>query len=289
MSRRPRAMDRHELYELMVQSPGHAVALLRAIHGGDPRVLGEDFSGSAAVSREWVRAVRDGKAIAVDHDRRVLAWAGRSRAIRKIVGDVRTATKVSRDRADVIFVGNFSIGELHEHGELVAYLRHAKARLKRGGVFVCDTYGGESAFRLGSVRRERVLENGRRVLYTWEQREADPLTGRVINALHFRVLRGREVEVDLPDAFVYDWRLWSVPELRDAMTEAGLDETGVYGQLPDAVDSDGNAHVLPIEDAEKLGESFIVCVAGGVGSENRRTQIKGHGPRFPGARDRSRG
>jgi SAM-dependent methyltransferase len=263
-------MDRHELYELMVQSPGHAVALLRAIHGGEPRVLGEDFSGTAAVSREWVRTVRGGSAIAVDYDKGVLARAGRSRAIRKIVGDVRTATKVSRDRADVIFVGNFSIGELHERGDLVAYLRHAKARLKRGGAFVCDTYGGESAFRLGSVRRERVLEDGRRVLYTWEQREADPLTGRVINALHFRVLRGREVEVDLPDAFVYDWRLWSVPELRDAMSEAGFVETAVYGQLPDAVDSDGNAHVLPIDDPDELGESFIVCVAGRLGTARAR-------------------
>ncbi|MCA9300708.1 MAG: hypothetical protein KDA28_16680, partial [Phycisphaerales bacterium] len=161
---------------------------------------------------------------------------------------------------DVIFVGNFSIGEIHERRSLVAYLDACRARLRPGGVFVCDTYGGESAFMTGDVHRDHFTPDMARVRYTWEQREADPLTGRVINALHFRVDRAGMVEAEFPDAFVYDWRLWSVPELRDAMTEAGFASTEVHAKMPDAEDGDGNVYMSPVE-AEDLDDSFIVLVA----------------------------
>jgi precorrin-6B methylase 2 len=254
-----RGLDRHTLYELCVQSPRHAAMLLRAIHAGSPSVLREDFAGTGAVSREWIRQIRGGRAIAIDHDKATLARIGRSTRICPIVGDVMKAPLVAR--ADAIFVGNFSIGEIHTRGALVAYLKKCASRLARGGIFVCDTYAGQSAFKVGSVRRQHHAPGGVRVTYTWEQREADPLTAMVVNAIHFRADRAGDVVADIADAFVYHWRLWSVPELRDAMLEAGLGDAAVYNQLPDAVDSEGNAYVEPVEDPEELGESFIVCVA----------------------------
>jgi hypothetical protein len=129
-------------------------------------------------------------------------------------------------------------------------------------VFVCDTYGGESAFRVGGVERRHALPDGAFVRYTWQQRAADPLTGMVENALHFRVIRAGAVALDLTDAFVYRWRLWSVPELRDALAEAGFGSTDVYDSLPDGVDQHGDLYVRPLTDPRELGDSFIVCVAG---------------------------
>jgi hypothetical protein len=43
--------DRHDLYERTVQSPDRIVSFLRAIHGRSPVAIGEDFCGTAAVSR----------------------------------------------------------------------------------------------------------------------------------------------------------------------------------------------------------------------------------------------
>lgn len=241
-------MDRYDLYELCVQSPRHAVGLLRAIHGGGARVLGEDFCGTAAVSREWVK--EDGcTAVGLDLDADVL------RAARARCGDGRIVLK-ERDvvrgevgaAADVVFVGNFSIGEIHERAALVSYLMRSRQRLSRGGVFVCDTYGGESAYRAGAVVRKHAAPDGAIVHYTWEQRRADPATGMVENALHFRVERGGEIVLELTDAFVYRWRLWSIPELRDAMAEAGFARTSVHSSLKG--------------EAATLGASYIVCVAG---------------------------
>jgi SAM-dependent methyltransferase len=264
-------VDRHDLYELCVQSPVHLVPLLRAIHGGDPRVLAEDFCGTAAVARHWVRAVPGARAVAVDHDPSVLdraADAGADLAGRLtfIRGDAASASDLSiaAHRADVLFVGNFSIGEIHERAALVAYLRHARARLNPGGVIVCDTYGGESAFRLGAVTRPHPLPSpaGARVHYTWQQRRADPFTGMVECALHFRIEEAGQITDQLFDAFVYTWRLWSVPELRDAMREAGFISTEVHTRLPGAADA--APRTTPIADPRDIPPSFIVCVAGRV-------------------------
>lgn len=253
--------DRFELYELCVQSPKDLAPLLRAIHGGRPRVLGEDFAGTAALSHEWAGADAEAGAVAVDLDAEALGRHGGHERIVKRVADVRTVD----DPCDVLFVGNFSIGYLHTRGELVAYLRHARGRVRDGGVFVCDTYGGESAFLIGAVHRPHPMPDGRVCRYTWEQRHADPTTGMVTDVIHFRVERAGVIEHEIRDAFVYEWRLWSVPEVRDAMAEAGFARTQVYAKLADAVDDEGNAYVEPVRDAEsELDDSFIVLVVGRV-------------------------
>lgn len=268
MSIDPESVDRHALYESCVQSAEETVPLLRAIHGDDPRVLGEDFSGTAAVSREWVRTVPDGTATAQDLDSETID-AGRAAARTELVDGDRLSWLVGDVRdggaeADVVYVGNFSICELHARADLVAYLRATRARLKPGGVVVCDLYGGDTAYSIGSAERvEPGPEPGTHVLYTWEQREADPLTARVLNVIHFEIQDEDDATlVELVEAYVYDWRLWSVPELREAMLEAGFAETEVHGRRPDAIDDEGMAYVLAIEDPEDLDETWDVLVVG---------------------------
>lgn len=253
--------NKHDLYELCVQSPKDLVPLLRAIHGHAPKVLGEDFAGTAAVSHLWVQ--REGcSAIAVDFDEETLRRRGEHQRIVKHLRDVREVS----EPCDLLFVGNFSIGYLHTRAELIAYLKHARERLNASnGVFVCDTYGGESAYTIGGVHRAHPMPGGKLCRYTWEQHAADPTTGMVTNLIHFRVERAGVIEFELEDAFVYEWRLWSIPELRDAMEDAGFSQTLVYTKLADAVDDEGNAYVMPVEDAEEeLEGSFIVLVAGRV-------------------------
>lgn len=250
--------DKHDLYELCVQSPKDLVPLVRAIHGGNPYSLGEDFSGTAALSHLWVE--REGcTAVAVDLDEAALGFRGQHERITKHHCDVHEAS----DPVDVLFVGNFSIGYLHTRAELIAYLRHARARLAdSNGVFICDTYGGETAYTLGAVHRAHTMPGGKLCRYTWEQHEADPTTGMVTNLIHFRIERAGVIEEELFDAFVYEWRLWSITELRDAVIESGFSRTDVYAKLADAVDGEGNAYVTPVEDAsQELEESFIVLVA----------------------------
>ncbi len=253
---RARLPTRFDLYELCAQSPRLMAAFLRAVHGVEPAVLREDFSGGGAVCREWVGLIRGGRAIAVDMDPEPLRRLAGLRRVRRVCADVMACD----EHADVISATNFAIGYWPTRRDLVKYLRRTRRRLRPGGIFACDTYGGATAFTTGTLVRERVTESGLRVRYIWEQRSANPLTGRVLDAMHFRVFRGTEVVLDLPGAFVYDWRLWSIVELREAMGEAGFSRTEVYAEIAEGVDTDGRTHVRPVKEPDELPESYVVQV-----------------------------
>jgi len=271
-------LDRFECYELCVQSPADVCEFLRALHGGEPIVLREDFCGTAAVGARWVLdgAERGGRAVCVDIDAEALDRA-RERVARELPAPLRGRVElVRRDctqagspsgdapggGADVIFVGNFSVGYLRTRAELVRYLWVSRERCERGGrarggVFVCDTYGGAGAFKLGGVVRKHPGPSGETVHYTWVHEEADARTGMVVNTVSFRVEKDGEVVAEWPRAFEYRWRLWSIAEVRDAMEEAGFVRTGVYA---DVSLSDGQA--AREAGAAELGEDWTVLVAG---------------------------
>ena len=269
-------LDRFACYELCVQSPRHVSAFLRGVHANNPVVLREDFCGTAALSQRWLEdAARLGEpaaAIAVDLDEEVIArarrsllgfnspsqregaggWVGSSSSsssssLQLLHADSTKPTNPDPG-CDIVFVGNFSIGYLHTRRELVEYLQLSRSRLERGnagfggGVFVCDTYGGASAFQLGSLTRKHPSRGREIIHYHWQHEEADPLTSMVTNSISFRVEVEGEIIQELPRALVYRWRLWSIAELREAMTEAGFASTEVYadcniapGQTPSPV------------------------------------------------------
>ncbi len=246
----------YDLYERAAQSPERQARFVQALAGADARRLGEDFCGAGALSVAWASLSEAHGASAVDLDpyplgvlRERAASAGVSGRVVVHEGDVRGAG----DPADVIAAFNFSIGYFFERADLLGYLRAARGRLGSGGVFVCDIYGGEDQFVLG----DSELELGDGVRYVWEQRAADPLTGRVVNAMHFVLEDGRRVR----DAFVYEWRLWSAAELRDALLEAGFASVECYDRLGDGEVDDGSLLVSPAS-GEELDENYVLYVAG---------------------------
>lgn len=245
-------MDRYDLYELCVQRPTVTVDLLAHLHGGSPVRLHEDFCGSGAVARAWVSSDSYRSAIGIDADEQVLTVAhsrahgvaiadGCLRFIRAELGnDTHSVEVMAVGDADVIFAGNFSIGELHTRSQLLCYLRSCSRRLRRGGLCACDTYGGRNAFVPGLLTRTFVIQGSEStrspvtvVRYGYEQVRADPFTGIVENHLHFDVTVGGEIVERRRSAFVYRWRIWSVPEVREAMTESGFRSTEVHWDLTD--------------------------------------------------------
>jgi hypothetical protein len=239
-------MDRWDCYERAVQAPRETLALLVHEHGGAPLRLGEDFAGSAALARAWVASDARRSAIAVDLDAQALARAANVERLQALVADVRS---VRHAPVDVLHAGNFSLGYLHSRQELLEYLRNAATRVCEGGVFACDTFGGASAFQLGGATRAHTLPDGAVLTSIWRRRAADPRTARVENVLSFRIVRDGELVARLDDAFVYCWRLWSISELSDALSECGFERPRVRAST--ALDEP--------EDAP-LGEDFAVLL-----------------------------
>lgn len=249
-------MDRYDLYELAATDPRRTIPFLLAVHAGAPTSLREDFCGSGALARAWASSDPSRTSLAVDLDpealealRARLTHDARARVTLRCA-DVMATT----DQADLIAALNFPIGYFHSRSALLAYLRHAHACLRPSGVLVFDTYLGRDAFTPSEVDQD--LPGG--MVYTWEQREADPLTGRVLNAMHFAP-KGRRGP-SIRDAFTYDWRLWSVPELRDALEEAGFGAVRVYARLGDAIDSQGRVLLRPAEP-DDLDDNDVVYLA----------------------------
>ena len=239
--------DPHELYEASVQSVVHEVEFLDAafteLTGRKALTLREDFCGTAAAACEWVRSDKRREAVAVDIDPQVLDW-GRKHHVEKlkskqrdrlriIEGDVRTA---ETGVVDVAVAFNFSWWTFKTRAELVGYFRAVHAALADDGVFVLDIYGGSDAY----VEQEEETEY-LDYTYVWDQHSFDPMTARYRCYIHFRFPDGSE----LPQAFSYDWRLWTLPELRELLAEAGFARSVVYWQGED-------------EDGEPSGEFAVV-------------------------------
>lgn len=267
-------MDHLDMYEACVQSPRYVTRFLRVLHGNEPRVLREDFCGTAAVSREWAAesAARndDGRAVAVDFDEETLARARLLANQREVASrivfrqdDCITLGSHDHDACDIIFVGNFSIGYIHTRAALVSYLRTAHQRLSRGnggfggGLFTCDIYGGANAFRTGGIERRHTGPGHELIHYIWRHDEANPITGMVRNSISFRLEVGGEVIKQIADAFTYHWRLWSLTELSDAMLEAGFNAPSIYKDIRIAPEESPQ----PITTSEALGEDWVVLLA----------------------------
>ena len=222
--------DKYALYVAAFQEPTTEVALLRHLYeqrnGVCPRSLREDFCGTAAVAREWVLSDADASAVAVDHDREPLAWASarwqhearmqeRSR-LRFILTDVLSAPS---GPVDVICALNGSFCALKSRRTLVDYLTRCRAALASPGLLVLNVYTGPDAQRIGSD----LIPLGS-CSCVWEQSEFDPATHRTLNYVHFELADGSRLE----RAFTYDWRLWTPPELQDALEGAGFGDISVH-------------------------------------------------------------
>ncbi len=239
--RTPRAetADRHVLYQQAVQEPSVDIELMdrafRETTGRRALSLREDFCGTALISCEWVKTRKDRTAIGVDLDAPTLDW-GREHNLARIKKAAKRITLLEKNvldvvepKVDIVCAFNFSYCVFHERQQLLDYFRSVRESLVDDGVFFLDNHAGTSA--IEEEWEERELK---KFTYIWEQKPVDGITHRGVRKIHFRFPDGSM----LKSAFHYDWRMWSVPELRDVAAEAGFSRVDVYAEY---LDEDGEA------------------------------------------------
>ncbi len=259
--RTARTSDRHDLYELSVQSPESEIDFIdrvcRKVRGATASLLREDFCGTFVTSCEWVKRRRTNRAIGVDLDPSVVEWGlRRSEArlndeqrqrVELVLDDVRTARV---EPVEVAIAFNFSYFIFKERAGLLAYFAHVLQSLEPGGVFILDAYGGSDSFK--ELEEERSLDG---FVYVWDQNQYNPITGEVLNHIHFRF----PDETELKRAFSYDWRLWTLPELQELLVEAGFENLTVYWEGTDRHGS-GNGIFKPSRRGEAC-EGWIAYIS----------------------------
>lgn len=228
--------DRYEMYLASVQAPDVDVRFFSKVfekcYGDKPTVLREDFCGTAGVCCEWVKLGPQRVSYGVDLDPEPLGWGRvhnraklkpkREIRVHLVEGDVRTA---KTPPADVVAAQNFSFCIFKTRDALREYFQAARSHLGERGVLILDLFGGYEAI---EDEREEITEHPG-FDYVWDQAKFDPITCDALYHIHFRFDDGSSLE----KAFTYDWRLWSIPEVREVLIEAGFARADVYWEGTD--------------------------------------------------------
>uniref|UniRef100_A0A7N0TMD4 S-adenosyl-L-methionine-dependent methyltransferase superfamily protein n=1 Tax=Kalanchoe fedtschenkoi TaxID=63787 RepID=A0A7N0TMD4_KALFE len=182
-----------------------------------------------------------------------------------VTGEKLRKRNVQLPARDIICAFNYSCCCLHKHGELVTYFRHViEALSKKGGIFVMDLYGGTSSE--CGLKLQRKFSN---FTYVWEQEEFDIVHRKTRISLHFHL---KKQQKKIRHAFSYSWRLWSLPEVKDCMEEAGFQSVHFWmRQMPDTemsrtTEGFGVGRDLKYEEVSKFEQqdawnAYIVGVA----------------------------
>ena len=234
--------DRHELYELAVQTPTEEVEFMdkvfKSINNRLPATFREDFCGTHILSSAWVIRRATNHAYGVDLDPSVLAWGasrrkqqlspGAHKRLHTVQGNVLSH---KGDLVDVVAAFNFSYYIFKKRAELLRYFKFARTRLKKDGVFFLDCYGGYESF--SEQNEERNLDG---FTYIWDTAKYNPISGEVLNHIHFKFPDGTQIR----KAFTYDWRLWTIAELQELLADAGFQRSTVYWEGTDHATGGGN-------------------------------------------------
>ena len=102
--------------------------------------------------------------------------------------------------------------------EMKNYFSNVFSSLNKKGLFVVDIFGGSQCY-----DAIEDVHTKKKFTYYWDQVSYDPISNFALFYIHFRV-NGKKVT----KVFKYDWRMWSIPEVRDLMEEVGFKKTHVY-------------------------------------------------------------
>jgi len=234
--------DKYVLYQKSVQEPDVEVEFFSRAFKREfdrpAKLLREDFCGTFAICCEWIKSKKDRRAIGVDLDPEPLNWGRKNnlakvdeasqQRVKLLQDDVRV---VSGDKADVLSAQNFSFWIFKTRKEVLEYFKAAYSNMADESVMVLDMMGGPECM----DEEQTDVRSYKGFKYEWEQARFDPISHDCKFHIHFAFKDGSRLD----KAFTYEWRFWSIPEVRELLEEAGFARADVYWEGTDE-DGEGN-------------------------------------------------
>ncbi len=253
--------DKNELYQIAVQSPEADVELLshifRDIRGREAYHFREDFCGTGLTLSHWIRQGKEYSGEGFDINPEPIGWGKQHNfaplgdGANRAVLHCEDARDPSLRAPDLRCAFNFSYWVFCERATMLDYFRRVYADLADDGLFVVDIHGGPES----TSEDEYESDCNEDFSYVWHQHEFSPSDHRAKLALHFRFQDGSSIE----NAFTYEWRVWSIPEITDILSEAGFESITVYWEDQD---EDGVGSGYFNKTAKGLNTStWIACLA----------------------------
>lgn len=253
--------DKYAYYHKAVQSVGSDVRFLSETYADlknkKAKILREDFCAAFALSAEWVKASSDHVAYGVDIDPEPMEY-GRHHYLPKLKpeqqkrlhpteGNVLTSIL---PKADIAAAMNFSYFCFKSRTMMKAYFANVLKSLNKDGIFVVDIFGGSQCH---DAIEDKIKH--KTFTYFWDQSNFDPVTNFSTFYIHFKVGAKKYEKV-----FTYDWRMWSIPEIRELMEEVGFTKTHIFWEGTNAKGA-GNGVFTRTEHGESC-LSWIAYIIG---------------------------
>lgn len=255
------SFDKYELYRKAVQSAESDVVFIRdtfkELKKKNPQTLREDFCGTFALSTEWIKLNPSFKAIGVDLDPEPMEY-GRHHYLSKLKPDQQKRMSLmelnvlnpNMPKADVVIAMNFSYFIFKAREVMKLYFANVYKSVNKDGIFLLDCFGGAQC--QGPIEDTNKLDG---FTYYWDQTGFDPVSNEALFYIHFRV-GGQKIE----RVFTYDWRMWTIPELREILAEVGFKKTHVYWEGT-AKDGSGDGVFTRTEKGESCDSWIAYIVA----------------------------
>ena len=237
--------DKFDCYQQSVQEPEHEIDIFdqafREAYNRKALKLREDFCGTFAVCCYWVESDSKRSAWGVDLCEETLQW-GKNNNLNKLKEkDSRRVTLMEQDvrerstpQVDVLAAQNFSFWIFKTREEVLEYFKVAYANLAAEGVIVMDMMGGRDCYDSDLVDKRTIVKGKNGFKYHWEQAYFNPVNSHCKFYIHFKFADGSKIK----KAFQYDWRFWTIPEVRELLMEAGFRDTVVYWEEDTEDDED---------------------------------------------------
>ncbi len=252
--------DKYWHYRHSVQSPDIDVRFIRNCYRSLKKKSGyvfrEDFCSTFSLSCEWVKMGKLYKASAVDIDKKPLQY-GRENNLTELNEHQKSRIQLIHSsvlnpnitKADIIAALNFSYFALKKREELKKYFLNCLKSLNTKGILVLDCFGGSECFQ---ANEEQV--NHGSFIYYWDQKNFDPVSHHSVFHIHYK----RRGEKKRKRVFSYDWRLWTIPEIRDLLLEAGFRKTHIYWEGTNKK-GEGNGRFVRKKTGEEC-ESWVAYI-----------------------------
>lgn len=249
-------VDPFELYSISVQDPESEIRFIsqkfEELRGRPARTVREDFCGTGKFAAEWVKSADDREAWGVDLDGETLAWGLENLvSAQQLDGRVHLIEGNVLDglgpKVDCSVAFNFSYWCFKRRPQMLEYFKVVRERLVDDGILVLDCFGGLEG---PQDATNRVAHDG--FTYVWEQTGFNPLTNECNCAIHFEFKDGSRID----RAFTYDWRMWSLPELRDVLEEAGFSKVRIVWEEEE---DSGDFTEPEVVDNDDLWWTYIVA------------------------------
>jgi ubiquinone/menaquinone biosynthesis C-methylase UbiE len=254
---------KYHLYEESVQCHESDIDFLnqefKKEFGKPPLVLREDFGGSGAMAVDWVRQSTKHYAYAIDLDSEPMEY-GKQFHLSKIAPEHQQRMEYIQGnvldsynfKSDVIVAFNFSYFIFKKRKDLLEYFKKVRRELNEQGAFFIDLFGGENSQEV--LVEETEHDNH---TYYWDCESFDPINNHCHYKIHFKTHEdGKKYE----NVFSYDWRLWSLPELKDILEDAGFSKVVTYWEEDDEEEEGEGNGVFYRTESEENCESWITYI-----------------------------